>query len=82
VQKDRELCTNEATASQCNFAYLSHALGVGIRYRTPIGPVRLDVGYNLNPPTFPFYDDPEGRVGFHSSRTGRFQFSFSVGQTF
>jgi outer membrane protein assembly factor BamA len=82
VQKDRELCTSEATASQCNFAYLSHALGLGIRYRTPIGPVRLDVGYNLNPPTFPFYDDPEGRVGFHSSRTGRFQFSFSVGQTF
>jgi outer membrane protein assembly complex protein YaeT len=84
VQKDRESCTNEATASQCNFAYLSHALGLGIRYRTPIGPVRLDVGYNLNPTTYSFYDDPSGTppAGFHSARTGRVQFSFSIGQTF
>jgi outer membrane protein assembly complex protein YaeT len=82
VQKDREACTVEATSSQCNFAYLSHALGIGIRYRTPIGPVRLDVGYNLNPPTFAYYDDPVARTGFHSARTGRLQFSFSVGQTF
>ena len=82
VQKDRDLCTVEATSSECDFAYLSHALGMGIRYRTPIGPVRLDVGYNLNPPTYPYYDDPTTRTGFHSARTGRLQFSFSVGQTF
>ena len=29
---------------------LEDALGMGIRYRTPLGPVRLDFGWNLNPP--------------------------------
>jgi outer membrane protein insertion porin family len=24
-----------------------------VRYKTPIGPVRFDFGYNLNPPAFP-----------------------------
>jgi len=28
---------------------LEDALGMGIRYRTPLGPVRLDFGWNLNP---------------------------------
>jgi outer membrane protein insertion porin family len=30
---------------------LEDALGIGIRYRTPLGPLRLDFGWNLNPPT-------------------------------
>jgi outer membrane translocation and assembly module TamA len=34
----------------CNFNYLSQNVGGGIRYKTPIGPLRFDVGYNLNPP--------------------------------
>jgi outer membrane protein insertion porin family len=29
---------------------LEDALGLGIRYRTPLGPVRLDFGWNLSPP--------------------------------
>jgi len=33
-----------------NFLKLSQALGVGLRYKTPLGPVRFDVGWNLNPP--------------------------------
>jgi outer membrane protein insertion porin family len=32
---------------------VSNAVGVGVRYKTPIGPVRFDFGYNLNPPAFP-----------------------------
>jgi outer membrane protein assembly complex protein YaeT len=28
---------------------LRDALGLGIRYRTPLGPVRLELGWNLNP---------------------------------
>lgn len=52
-QKDPQLCLQESTANQCNFSYVSHALGIGVRYRTPIGPVRFDFGYNLNPPAFP-----------------------------
>lgn len=27
----------------------SNTLGVGIRYNTPIGPIRFDIGHNLNP---------------------------------
>ncbi len=52
-QKDPSLCREESTAAQCNFSYISHAVGIGVRYKTPIGPVRFDFGYNLNPPAFP-----------------------------
>jgi outer membrane protein insertion porin family len=31
------------------YDYTSQAVGVGLRYRTPIGPLRFDFGYNLNP---------------------------------
>ena len=27
----------------------SNTLGFGIRYTTPVGPVRIDIGHNLNP---------------------------------
>lgn len=33
-----------------NFLKFSQAAGFGLRYRTPLGPVRFDVGWNLNPP--------------------------------
>jgi outer membrane protein insertion porin family len=52
-QKNPQLCLQESTAKQCDYSYISHALGVGVRYKTPIGPVRFDFGYNLNPPAFP-----------------------------
>jgi len=52
-QKNPQLCLQPATASQCDYSYVSHAVGVGVRYKTPIGPVRFDFGYNLNPPAFP-----------------------------
>lgn len=32
-----------------NFLELSQAVGLGLRYRTPLGPVRFDMGWNLNP---------------------------------
>jgi len=32
------------------FTDFSHTVGGGVRYKTPIGPVRLDIGYLLNPP--------------------------------
>lgn len=35
-----------------DFDYMVHSLGFGIRYRTPVGPVRIDLGYTLNPPRF------------------------------
>jgi outer membrane protein insertion porin family len=53
-------------------------VGTGIRYRTPIGPIRVDLGYNLNPPVFPIRQD----VTPHSETVRRFNFFFSIGQTF
>jgi len=52
-QKDPQLCLQPSTANQCDYSYVSHAVGLGVRYKTPIGPVRFDFGYNLNPPAFP-----------------------------
>lgn len=33
-----------------SLAKLQNAVGFGLRYRTPLGPLRLEVGLNLNPP--------------------------------
>jgi outer membrane protein assembly factor BamA len=54
-QPRREACSSEVNHLQCDFNYISHAAGIGARYRTPIGPVRIDASYNFNPPAFPFY---------------------------
>ena len=35
-----------------NFNYAVQAPGFGIRYKTPLGPVRLDLSYALNPPQY------------------------------
>lgn len=32
------------------FTDVTHTVGFGLRYKTPVGPVRLDVGYLLNAP--------------------------------
>jgi len=36
--------------SDFHLSDLEHALGVGLRYRTPLGPVRLEFGWNLTNP--------------------------------
>ena len=69
----------------CSFNYFSHALGLGLRYHTPAGPIRLDFSYNLNPPIFPvYYDYSLSQPGSdpHTGEAGRFNFFFSLGQTF
>jgi outer membrane protein insertion porin family len=35
-----------AQRSDFGFSDLDHALGIGLRYRTPLGPVRLELGWN------------------------------------
>jgi len=77
-QKDSALCTEKATRYGCNYNYISHAIGLGVRYKTPIGPVRFDFGYNLNPPKFP---SKEGSV-FVPQQARHFNVFFSIGQTF
>lgn len=68
----------------CNFNYLSQNVGGGIRYKTPIGPLRFDVGYNLNPPVFPVNQTTGDQAfPFPHVETGRhLNFFFSIGQTF
>ena len=33
-----------------DFGSYSNTVGVGFRYKTPVGPVRIDFGHNLNAP--------------------------------
>ena len=70
-----------------DFNYMVHAVGFGIRYRTPIGPLRLDLAYAPNSPRFvgfrgTFQDLVENRGEPVTQRISRFQFHFSLGQTF
>jgi outer membrane protein assembly factor BamA len=53
---------------------LRYAVGPGLRYQTPIGPIRFDVGYQLNP-------TPDLLVN-GSPQTRRFRLHFSIGQAF
>jgi outer membrane protein assembly complex protein YaeT len=76
-------CKNQATSNQCSFSYMSQAVGAGVRYRTPIGPVRVDFGYNLNPTVYPAtVADPSGNPIFQPLTTRRLNVFFSIGQTF
>lgn len=65
----------------CNFNYYSHAAGLGVRYNTPVGPIRLDLAYNLNPPIYPVFDDYSTSAPY-VGQSGHFQFFFSIGQAF
>ena len=65
--------------SPTDFDYTVHAIGLGLRYNTPVGPLRFDVGYSLNPPRF--QDQPTPGV-VEVRRLSKFQFFLSVGQSF
>jgi outer membrane protein insertion porin family len=74
-------------AALCNYNYISHAIGVGVRYKTPVGPVRFDFGYNLNPTVFP--TSQSVKVGTTSvpffagtKQASPFNVYFSIGQAF
>jgi outer membrane protein assembly factor BamA len=96
-QKNPASCLQPGTATQCNYNYISHAIGVGVRYKTPVGPVRFDFGYNLNPPAFPSCQKtpnsgfPTPQPGacpssdfkyFDPQHVGHFNVYFSIGQSF
>jgi outer membrane protein insertion porin family len=78
-----------------DFDYGVHAAGFGIRYRTPVGPIRGDLAYSINPPSFVgFKGTPLELLGCNPTappagvcqgvpqRISHFQFFFSIGQTF
>ena len=78
-------CSNELN-------YFAHTIGLGIRYATPVGPIRIDLGYQLNTPYFqeaiPCPSGttpatcPPGSLGFQSARLPRFQIFFNLGAPF
>jgi outer membrane protein assembly complex protein YaeT len=53
---------------------LRYAIGSGLRYQTPIGPIRFDFGWQLNP-------EPDLLVN-GSPQTRRWRVHFSIGQAF
>jgi len=79
------------------FNYMVHAAGFGIRYRTPIGPVRLDLAFSPNATHFGgcagysgtallqcglFNPDGSPLLPRKNDRINLFQFHFSIGQAF
>jgi outer membrane protein insertion porin family len=69
-------CAPPTSTLPCNYSYNPQAVGMGVRYKTPIGPVRLDLSYNFNPTRYPIRE--EDRV----TNLRHINFFFSIGQTF
>jgi len=53
---------------------LRYDVGTGLRYQTPVGPLRADLGYQLNP--------IEGLIVNGKKEARRFRFHFSIGHAF
>lgn len=71
-------CTNE-------LSYFSHTIGFEFRYATPIGPVSIDLGYQLNPAHFltPITACvPNQTCLTQLTRLPAFQFFINLGTTF
>jgi outer membrane protein insertion porin family len=67
--------------AQCpNLNYFSHTVGFGFRYATPVGPIRLDLAYQINPASFLF--QPANTTTTQVSQLPHFQFFFNIGSTF
>jgi outer membrane protein insertion porin family len=96
-QQDREGCrnltpgnptgpvTSTGQEGTCTFNYFSHALGLGARYHTPVGPVRVDFSWNINPPIYPVTYDAVAGANLATPYVGEgahFNFFFSLGQSF
>jgi len=70
-----------------NLNFLSHSVGFGVQYPTPVGPIRVDMGYLLNSPRFQFCTDttttcPTATNPFKYGRLRRFQFFLTLGSPF
>jgi outer membrane protein insertion porin family/translocation and assembly module TamA len=63
-----------ATAGAIDLKDLRYAVGLGLRYRTAIGPVRFDFGYQLNP--------IDGLLVNGTPQARRWRIHFSIGQAF
>jgi outer membrane protein insertion porin family len=68
-------CTNELN-------YFSHTVGFGLRYATPVGPIRIDLGYDLNPAQFVIPCRNAAVLCQQSTRLTKFQIFFNLGSSF
>ncbi len=85
--------TSTGQQGACSFNYFSQTPGIGLRYHTPVGPIRLDFSYDLNPPIYPVNTDyslpvissspvPSYDLNPHVGQAPHFNFFFSLGQSF
>jgi outer membrane protein insertion porin family len=90
-QPNVQTCYNlKGPEGTCNFNYDSQAAGLGLRYKTPVGPIRLDFSYNMNPTVYPVVSDPAllpANLNYsgqppYVGNSGHFNFFFSIGQAF
>jgi outer membrane protein insertion porin family len=70
-----------------DFDYMVHAAGFGVRYRTPLGPLRVDLAYSINPPTYNGLKGTYQQLLFGGATktiqsVSHFQFFISIGQAF
>jgi len=70
-----------------DFDYMVQDIGIGFRYRTPIGPLRLDFSFSPNAPRFYGLKGTEqdylnGTAISTVQKINAFQFHFSLGQAF
>lgn len=70
-----------------DFNYGVQAVGFGIRYRTPIGPIRADFSFSPNAPRFYGYAGTYEQLILNqgvlmTQKINLFQFHFSLGQTY
>jgi outer membrane protein insertion porin family len=74
-------CTNELN-------YFAHTVGFGLRYATPVGPIRIDLGYQINRPFFvlPCVPSTTGTpvtpLCLKGAQLPRLQIFFNLGSTF
>lgn len=73
-------------SSPTDFDYDVQSAGIGVRYQTPVGPLRFDVGYSPNIPQYDVCTNQNVSVcppnEVEVLRLPRFQFVLSVGQSF
>ena len=83
----KELTFRAMQKNDADFDYMVHAVGFGIRYKTPIGPIRIDLSLSPNAPRFVGYAGTREQLLLNlpdpiRQRINPFQFHFSLGQTF
>jgi outer membrane protein insertion porin family len=68
-------CTNELN-------YFSNTIGFGLRYATPVGPIRIDLGYELNRPEFVIPCPNTAVLCQQGTHLSKLQIFFNLGSSF